>query len=96
MLFFYASLILALGQFVFYQFISPDYLTNTFKASIDMMEKMGMSEKIIDEAINMKIPSATSTVIQTLLVNNVIGIAISAVTSAIVKKTDIFSTAAHE
>ncbi len=94
-LFFYASLILALGQFVFYQFISPEYLTNAFKASIDLMEKMGIPEKIIDEAINMTMPSAISTVLQTILINNVMGIVISAITSSFVKKTDLFNTT-HE
>ena len=91
MLYFYACLILAVGQFVYYRFINPDFLTNAFKMSIDMMQRFGMPEKIIDEAIAMPIPSPISTVLQSILMNSFIGLLISAVTSLIVKRTDLFN-----
>jgi len=90
LLFFFASLILGLGQFVYYQFINPDYLTNAFKSAIDMMQRFGMPESIIDEAIGKPIPSPISTALQSILINSFIGMLISAIASIFVKKTDLF------
>ena len=91
-LFFYASLMLGFGQFIYFHFINPDFLTNAFKKSIDLMQQFGMPEKIIDEAISKPFPSAISTVLQSILINSFIGMLISSVTSIAVKKIDTFKS----
>jgi hypothetical protein len=88
-LFFFASLILGLGQFVFYNFINPEYLINTYNAAIDMMRQIGMPEAIIDEAIVQGPFEPISFVLQAILLNSVLGLLISAVTANFVKKTDL-------
>lgn len=50
MLFFFASLICAIPEYVFYQYISPDYIANAMTQSIKLIEDMGLMQN--DETYN--------------------------------------------
>lgn len=84
-LFFFASLILGLGQYIFYQFINPDYLSNAFNQSLQIIEKTGFGEQIIDEAIKQGVPSPIATTFQGIVLNTLIGFLLALITSAFVK-----------
>ncbi len=44
MLFFFASLICCVPEFVFYQYISPDYIANATSESLKLIEEMGLMQ----------------------------------------------------
>lgn len=50
MLFFFASLICAVPEFIFYQYIDPDYIANAMTQSLKLIEDMGLMKD--DEAYN--------------------------------------------
>lgn len=50
MLFFFASLICAIPEYVFYQYINPDYIANAMTQSVKLIEDMGLMQN--DETYN--------------------------------------------
>lgn len=91
-LFFYSSLILGLGQYIYYQFINPKFLENTFKTTIDELYNLGINEKLIDEAVKKGVSSPIITTFQNIVMNTFLGFFVVLITSAFVKKTDMFKS----
>lgn len=50
MLFFFASLICAIPEYVFYQYIDPDYIANAMSQSVKLIEELGLMQN--DETYN--------------------------------------------
>lgn len=44
MLFFFASLISAIPEYVYYQYINPDFIANAMSESIELIEQLGLME----------------------------------------------------
>lgn len=77
-IFFYASMILALVQFVFYRFIQPEFLASQLNVLTEaLMQYQDVEPSIITLVEQMKsvgTPSASSVAIQTIWINIIIGL----------------------
>jgi hypothetical protein len=92
-LFFYASLILALGQFIYYRYINLNFLADSFKETTDRLKSLGMGDKMIEKATKEGVPSAIATTFEGILLNTFVGIIISSITSYFIKKKpDLFDS----
>ncbi len=84
-LFFYAVLILVLGQFVYFRFINPNYIHGIYSDTMEVMKDM-LSAEQMKELENAGEFSVTQMIITSLCLNNFLGIIISLVTSLFVVK----------
>ena len=69
MLFFFASLISCIPEYIFYQYISPDYIANPTSQSIKLIEEMGVIETqgTVDELRQMLEDNALLTPMQMVM-----------------------------
>ena len=69
MLFFFASLISCVPEYIFYQYISPDYIANATSQSIKLIEEMGVIETqgTVDELRRMLEDNALLTPMQMVM-----------------------------
>ena len=69
MLFFFASLISCIPEYIFYQYISPDYIANATSQSIKLIEEMGVIETqgTVDELRQMLEDNALLTPMQMVM-----------------------------
>ncbi len=90
MLFFFASLISCIPEYIFYQYISPDYIANAATQSLKMIEEMGVMEDSVtlEEMRKMlsadALPSAMQMVMSTMWANVFFGSLLSIVVAPIV------------
>ena len=82
-----ASVILGTVQYVYYQYINPNFLAESFRLSIEQLQMLGMPENFIDEAINVGVPSPITSAFGCVVLNSFWGLLIALVTSGIVKKS---------
>ncbi|MBR3951889.1 MAG: DUF4199 domain-containing protein [Bacteroidaceae bacterium] len=69
MLFFFASLISCIPEYVFYQYISPDYIANAIAQSLKLIEELGVIENTatLDEMRQMLQGEAVPTSMQMVM-----------------------------
>lgn len=69
MLFFFASLICSVPEYIFYQYISPDYIANATSQSLKLIEEMGLIEggETLNEMRNMLEGEALLTPMQMIM-----------------------------
>ena len=69
MLFFFASLISCVPEYIFYQYINPDYIANAASQSVKLMEEMGWlkDDATLEEVNKMLAADAVPTSIQMVI-----------------------------
>lgn len=91
-LLFFASLILAIGEFVYFKY-NPNYLSELYNDTMELYKQMGVSQKAIAEATKEGVPSAITFTFNSILGCTIIGIIISSITSIFIKKKpDLFDS----
>jgi len=93
MLFFFASLICCVPEYIFYQYISPDYISQTMSRSIELIEEMGLLQgndasntalrQALDEAIT---PTSLQMIMSSMWSNVFFGSLLSIVVAPFVTK----------
>lgn len=90
MLFFFASLISCVPEYIFYQYITPDYIANAASQSVKLMEEMGWleNEATLEEVNKMlaadAVPSAIQMVLSSMWANVFFGSLLSIVVAPFV------------
>ena len=85
LLFFFASLISGLAQYIYYVYINPEYIKSQLSAAVTLLESLNMtSDPSLLEAVKTgleqgNIPSPMAVVIQQMWVNVFFGSLLSAV-----------------
>ncbi len=91
LLFFFASLIVALAQYVYYIYINPEYIHSQFVAAVNLMETMNLPadpsvmELLKEELAKGKSPDPMTVVMQQIWVNVFFGSLLSLFMSGIVR-----------
>ena len=87
-LFFYASLILAVGEFIYYQFINPNYFYDIKVSITNMMQQLPAEQQPLLEIPDSQVNTPISTALGNIVNTTFLGMIISLITSAIVKKNN--------
>lgn len=69
MLFFFASLICAVPEYIFYEYVNPDFITNTIKQSVELVKELGLMENdaMMQELESMSASSMAITSLQMVI-----------------------------
>jgi hypothetical protein len=86
-LYFAAAVVLVIVQYIYYQYINPNFLSESFRLSIEQLQLLGMPASFIDEAIKIGVPSPAASAFQSIVLHALWGLLIALVTSAFVKKS---------
>ena len=90
MLFLFASLITAIPEYIFYQYISPDYVANAMKQSVKLIEEWGIMqensalEELRSVAESGAVPSALQMILSSMWSNLFFGSILSIIVSPFV------------
>jgi len=84
-LYFVASLILIVVQYIYFQHINPNFIANSFRFSAEKLQMQGIPENIIEEAVKIATPAVVA--FMSMIIFAFWGLLIALVTSVFVKKT---------
>lgn len=89
-LFFFASMFLALAQFIYYQYINPDYIQHQVDLLVSAAEQIKGAEEQVrqlkDLIAEAGVPSASTVAIQTVWIFIILGLILGLPIAAIVNK----------
>ena len=88
MLYFFATVILGVVSFIYYQYINPDFLSTMFYLSIEQFRMLNTPSHIMDMMTKIGVPSPSLAAFGDVIGHSVWGVLISFVSSGFVKKNN--------